>query len=111
MVDFDGLLCDMQPFTGELQTGGRDRWSRFFAHTPHAEPVVAGVELLARVDALGWRYAVSTTRPAMPGVGELITNWLAAHLSSLQPPGGGVVAQESRVVGSGSQVQALHDLW
>jgi hypothetical protein len=40
------------------------RWARFFAHTSQAAPIAAGVELVKALDRLGWRYSVSSTRPA-----------------------------------------------
>ena len=65
LLDLDGLLIDMEPFAFELGTGGRDRWSRFLAHTSEAAPVVEeGVELVAALRRIHWRYSISTTRPA-----------------------------------------------
>ena len=77
MFDFDGTLCDMSPFVDELADDAPDRWGRFFAHTPESAPVEAGMELLNRVSALGWRYSVSTTRT--PRSRALVLQWLAAH--------------------------------
>ena len=64
LLDFDGLLIDMEPFALELGTSGRDRWSRFLAHTAEAAPIVEGVELVAALRRIRWRYSISTTRPA-----------------------------------------------
>lgn len=64
LLDFDGLLIDMEPFAFELGTSGRDRWSRFLAHTAEASPVGEGVELVAALRRIRWRYSISTTRPA-----------------------------------------------
>ncbi|MCF6390629.1 hypothetical protein L2K20_26980 [Mycobacterium sp. MBM] len=64
LLDFDGLLIDMEPFAFELGTSGRDRWSRFLAHTAEAAPIVEGVELVAALRRIRWRYSISTTRPA-----------------------------------------------
>lgn len=64
LLDFDGLLIDMEPFAFELGSSGRDRWSRFLAHTAEAAPIVEGVELVAALRRIRWRYSISTTRPA-----------------------------------------------
>ena len=64
LLDFDGLLIDMEPFAFELGSPGRDRWSRFLAHTAEAAPIVEGVELVAALRRIRWRYSISTTRPA-----------------------------------------------
>lgn len=64
LLDFDGLLIDMEPFAFELGTSGRDRWSRFLAHTAEAAPVDEGVELVAALRRIQWRYSITTTRPA-----------------------------------------------
>lgn len=64
MIDFDGVLIDMAPFAYELDEEQPRRWHRFFAHTDEATPLMTGLELIERLSALGWSYAVSTTRPA-----------------------------------------------
>ena len=83
MFDFDGTLCDMRPFVLELEDDAPDRWGRFFAHTPEAAAVDAGLELLNRVCALGWRYSVSTTRD--PRFRPLVLQWLADHRPEVGP--------------------------
>ncbi|TXH18578.1 MAG: hypothetical protein E6R06_26365 [Mycobacterium sp.] len=77
MFDFDGTLCDMSPFVDELTAEGPHRWSRFFAHTPEAAPVEAGMDVLNRVIALGWQYSVSSTRD--PRSRGLVLRWLYEH--------------------------------
>lgn len=63
LLDFDGLLIDMEPFAHELEDGQPRRWNRFFAHTADAAPVPTGLQLVERLSTLGWFYSVSTTRP------------------------------------------------
>lgn len=79
LLDFDGLLCDMSPFQHELR-GPRtpEQWRRFFRHTPQAAPVPAGIELANALYRLGWRYAVSTTRP--PWNGGMVGRWVRQYL-------------------------------
>lgn len=96
LLDFDGLLIDMEPFAVELGTAARDRWSRFLAHTAAAAAVDAGVELVAALHRIRWRYSISTTRRAMayavsPAPGKTfvdqrpaIRSWTRAHLP-MQP--------------------------
>lgn len=97
LLDFDGLLIDMEPFAFELGTPpGRDRWSRFLAHTAEAAPIVEGIDLVAALRRIQWRYSISTTRPAAlqavhPAPGKTfvdhrpsIRSWTRAHLP-LQP--------------------------
>lgn len=64
MVDFDGVFIDMAPFAHELDDAQPRRWHRFFAHTAEATPLVSGLQLVEQLSAVGWSYAVSTTRPA-----------------------------------------------
>ena len=64
LLDFDGLLINMLPFSDQLEdTEDRSRWVRFFAHTADAKPVEEGVELVGALDRIGWRWSISTTRP------------------------------------------------
>jgi hypothetical protein len=63
MLDFDGLLIDMEPFAGELSGDASVKWARFFAHTSEAFPVPAGVELVAALARIKWTYSISSTRP------------------------------------------------
>lgn len=85
LLDFDGVLCDMEPFAYELNEhrGVGNRWSRFYCHTSQAAPVDAGVELVAALDRLGWRYAVSAIRPA--GYRPMVGPWLRQHLTKSRP--------------------------
>lgn len=78
LLDFDGLLCDMGPFAYELERKSPDRWRRFLWHTPQAAPVPAGLELANTLYRLGWRYAVSTTRP--PWNGGMVARWVRRYL-------------------------------
>jgi hypothetical protein len=97
LLDFDGLLIDMAPFTEELNQGtGAQRWIRFFAHTPEAAPVREGLDLVSALRRIRWRYAISTTRPAAvaargPDTGRVVARqlppiraWTKRHLP-LQP--------------------------
>ena len=79
LLDFDGLLCDMRPYQRELM-GPRthEQWRRFFAHTPQAAPMPAGIELANALYRLGWRYAISTTRP--PWNGGMVSRWVRQYL-------------------------------
>jgi len=103
MFDFDGTLIDMSPFSAELRTASPDRWRRFSAHTPQAKPVTAGLNLLNRVDALGWQYTVSTTRPARAR--ELVTDWLAAHRPLSGNPPAEVLFRKKGMDGLGPAVE------
>jgi hypothetical protein len=79
LLDFDGLLCDMEPFAYEL--ANRDapqRWGRFFGHTSEAAPIQAGVELVAALRRVGWRYAVSSTRPLWSRSG--VCRWVRENM-------------------------------
>lgn len=80
LLDFDGLLCDMEPFVHELQadTSQRQRWRRFFARTPEAEPIQTGVDLVLALRRARWRYAVSTTRPRSNH--QTVCRWIADNL-------------------------------
>lgn len=62
LIDLDGCLCDMSPFAGELTADDREKWFRFFGHTPDAEPVAAGVALVGALHRIGWQWSLSTTR-------------------------------------------------
>ena len=63
LLDFDGLLCDMDTFSYELEDrAAPGRWGRFFGHTSEATPVKAGVELVATLKRLGWRYSVGIVK-------------------------------------------------
>lgn len=79
LLDFDGLLCDMRPYQQELM-GRRthEQWRRFFAHTPQAVPMPAGLELTNALYRLGWRYAISTTRPSWNG--GMVARWVRQYL-------------------------------
>jgi hypothetical protein len=86
LLDFDGLLCDMEPFAYEL--ADRDapgRWGRFFGHTREAAPIQAGVELVAALRRVGWRYAVSSTRPSWSR--SVVRRWVRENM----PAGAGWV--------------------
>lgn len=80
LLDLDGLLCDMEPFAHELRTdtSHRQRWKRFFAHTPEATAIPAGVDLVLALQRARWRYAVSTTRPRSNH--QMVCRWLADNL-------------------------------
>lgn len=78
LLDFDGLLIDMEPFAHELEDGQPRRWNRFFAHTADAAPVPTGLQLVERLSTLGWFYSVSTTRPRWNHTA--VRRWLDAHM-------------------------------
>jgi len=79
LLDFDGLLCDMDPFSYELEDhAAPGRWGRFFGHTSEATPVQAGVELVATLQRLGWRYSVSSTRP--PWNAHAVRQWVWSNM-------------------------------
>jgi|SRR5271166_1035532 len=69
LLDFDGLLCDMEPFPA-YELADREspgRWRRFFGHTSEAAPIAAGMELVQALDRVGWHCSVSSTRPSWSG--------------------------------------------
>jgi hypothetical protein len=79
LLDFDGLLCDMEPFAYELaDRGSPGRWRRFFSHTREAAPIASGMELVQALDRLGWQCAVSSTRPSWSGMA--IAQWLRDNM-------------------------------
>jgi hypothetical protein len=97
LLDFDGLLADMSPFAHELADAeDHNRWTRFFAHTPDAKPVDAGVELVAALGRIGCRWSISTTRarcvtdrssgtPVRIPQAPVVQEWVRAHLGDARP--------------------------
>lgn len=78
LLDFDGLLIDMEPFAYELEDGQPLRWRRFLAHTAQAATVPTGLQLVEHLTALGWFYSVSTTRPRWNHAH--VRRWLNVHM-------------------------------
>lgn len=98
LLDFDGLLIDMEPFAVELGSAGRDRWSRFVAHTAAAAPWVRAWSWSRRCAESGGatrsprpgRAVAYAVQPAAPGKKTFvdqrpsIRSWTRAHLP-MQP--------------------------
>lgn len=80
VVDLDGCILSMADFAAELDDKP-DRWARFFSHTPDAEPVPEGVELIESLHRCGWQYSISTTRPHAVRAGKVYVRQLAPILA------------------------------
>lgn len=76
LVDIDGVLADMSPFSS-LVTGEDRQWREFFEHLGEATPIPAGVALVRALFETDIKVRYSTTRPRWTR--EATYAWLAAH--------------------------------
>lgn len=78
LVDIDGLIADLSPWSHLVSGPPPQRdWPAFFAHIPHAAPIVEGVDLVRMLAGDGFAILYSTTRPAYCWTATI--EWLRQH--------------------------------
>lgn len=88
MIDLDGVLADLGAYEYILSQEGkpsRQKWRKFFSHAHDAALIDSGANLVSRLDQVGYRYIVSTTRPAWTWTAT--EKWLHSQ-PQLAPPVG-----------------------
>lgn len=86
MIDLDGVLADLGAYEYVLRQEGkpsRQKWREFFSHASEAALLKSGADLVSRLERVGYRYIVSTTRPAWTWT--LTEKWLHSQ-PHLAPP-------------------------